>query len=470
MIDRMSAGLLTFTVLIMVICAAVISNAQTAVDLPNGVVKENVPIKDKPGQNYSIYLPKTYSSEKHWPLIYVFDPMGRGTFAVDKYHLVAEKHGYILVGSNNSRNGLQWDELKSIIQGLWSDTHAKFAIDTQRTYAAGFSGGARVASLAAALCGTCIAGVIASGAGFSPAITLTSKIGFNFFGAVGRDDYNYTELIKLTDSLGKLGLRPHLEYFDGVHQWMPVETFEKAIVWMNIRAMQKGFLPNDEKLISDYLNSRASDADKLVSTGQLLFAAREYRSLVDDLEGLANTSAYSQRADQIDSLPQFKKAAKAETDELERQASDAQKLTATTRQTPDGQGPQASASLIISDLEKRASSEDEAVRHVAKRVLAQVYAESLESAMFTYEPQKQYDLAIANLRLATQVSPKNWYAVFQLGRAYALAHRRKNAVDSIERSIELGLRDQALIEKDDAFSELRGSDVFQKLLLKVKQQ
>jgi tetratricopeptide (TPR) repeat protein len=450
--------------------AAVTTSAQTNIDLPNGVVKDEVLVKDKPGQSYSIYLPKTYSVDKHWPIIYVFDPMGRGNLAVDKYHSVAEKYGYILVGSNNSRNGLQWDEIRSIIQDLWSDTHARLSIDTQRTYAAGFSGGARVASLAAALCGSCISGVIASGAGFSPAITLSSKIGFDFFGAVGLDDYNYPELIKLKDSLSKLGLSSHLAIFDGVHQWMPAETFESAVVWTNIRSMKKGSLPKDEKLISEYINTRAGDADKLASTGHLLFAVREYRSLVDDLEGFADTSAYSKRADQIASLPQFKKAAKAETVELEQQASDARKLMATIDQTPNDQGPQPSASSMISELEKRASSEDEAVRHVAKRTLAEVYAESLESAMFTYEPQKQYDRTIANLRLAAQVSPKNWYAMYQLGRAYALSHRRKNAVDAIERSIELGLSDRALIEKDNAFLELRGDDDFQRLLLKVKQQ
>ena len=465
---RIRIGL--WMLIVMAGCAAMTTDAQTNVDLPAGVVKDEVLVKDKPGQSYSIYLPKSYTAEKRWPIIYIFDPMGRGALAVNNYHLVAEKYGFILVGSKNSRNGLQWDEIRSIIQDLWNETHAKLSIDTQRTYAAGFSGGARVASLAATLCGSCISGVIASGAGFSPAITLSSKIGFDFFGAVGMDDYNYPELIKLKDSLNKLGISSHLAFFDGVHQWMPPETFESAVVWMNIRAMEKGSQPKDDKLISEYVNSRAGEADKLASTNQLLLAAREYRSLVDDLEGLANTSAYLQRADQLAALPKFKKAVKAETIALERQASDAKKLMATIDQAPNDQGPQLSASSIISDLEKRASSEDEAVRHVAKRTLAQVYAESLESAMFTYEPQKQYDLAIANLRLATQVSPKNWYAMYQLGRAYALDHRRKNAVDAIERSIELGLRDRALIEKDDAFSELRGSDDFQILLLKVKQQ
>jgi tetratricopeptide (TPR) repeat protein len=463
-------GLWMLTVFIMVGCATVVVDAQTNVDNPTGVVKDSVPVNNKPLQSYSIYLPKSYSVEKQWPIIYVFDPMGRGAFAVNNYHSVAEKYGFILVGSNNSRNGLQLDEIRSIIQDLWSDTHTKFSIDPQQTYAAGFSGGARVASLAAALCGSCIAGVIASGAGFSPAITISSKISFDFYGAVGLDDYNYPELIKLKESLSKLGLRSHLAFFDGAHQWMPAETFASAVVWMNIRAMKKGSLPKDEKLISEYINSRASDADKLATDGNLLFSVRKYRSLVDDLEGLANTSAYSQKADQLASLPQFKKAVKAETVALEQQASDAKKLMATIDQTPNDQGPQPSASSMISDLEKRASSEDEAVRHVAKRALAQVYAESLESAMFTYEPQKQYDLAIANLRLATQVSPKNWYATFQLGRAYALSHRRKKAVDAIERSIELGLRDRALIEKDEAFSELHSSDEFQNLLLKVKQQ
>ena len=69
-----------------------------------------------------------------------------------------------MVGSNNSRNG-PIEPVREAITATIDDTNSRFKIDDRRVYAAGFSGGSRVA-LAWALNGS-IAGVVACGAGFT---------------------------------------------------------------------------------------------------------------------------------------------------------------------------------------------------------------------------------------------------------------------------------------------------------------
>ena len=90
--------------------------------------------------------------------------MARGAVPVARFKDAAEKYGYIVVGSNNSRNGPQ--PLSEIVSDLWADTHARFSIDDQRVYLAGFSGGARVAISVAFWLKDRVAGVIACGGGF----------------------------------------------------------------------------------------------------------------------------------------------------------------------------------------------------------------------------------------------------------------------------------------------------------------
>jgi hypothetical protein len=59
----------------------------------------------EPSQSYALYLPSSYSAKQKWPILYVFDPAARGERAVAVIKAAAEKFGYIVAASNNSRNG-----------------------------------------------------------------------------------------------------------------------------------------------------------------------------------------------------------------------------------------------------------------------------------------------------------------------------------------------------------------------------
>src|SRR5215472_15692303 len=55
-------------------------------------------------QSYALFLPSAYTPAKRWPILYPFDPAGRGRRPVDLYSETAERYGLVLAGSNNSRN------------------------------------------------------------------------------------------------------------------------------------------------------------------------------------------------------------------------------------------------------------------------------------------------------------------------------------------------------------------------------
>ncbi|HKQ93218.1 MAG TPA: hypothetical protein VJZ77_21330, partial [Blastocatellia bacterium] len=75
-----------------------------AQELPVGKIIERVVCLKDAGQSYALYLPSNYTTDRRWPVIYAFDPAARGLRPVERFKDAAEKYGYIIVGSNNSRN------------------------------------------------------------------------------------------------------------------------------------------------------------------------------------------------------------------------------------------------------------------------------------------------------------------------------------------------------------------------------
>src|SRR5579864_7201754 len=203
-------------------------DTKTSEGLEKGVVLPQV-VGVEAGQSYALYLPAGYTSAKKWPITYAFDPGARGSVPAELMKNAAEKYGYIVAASNNSRNGPFEPDAKAA-QAMWSDTHTRLSIDDTRIYFAGFSGGARVAAQLAQLC-KCVSGVFLSGAGFPLGAQPSKAAMFPVFMTAGLTDFNYGELVRLDEQLDSLGFVHFLRRFDGQHQWAPAEIWPQAFAW-----------------------------------------------------------------------------------------------------------------------------------------------------------------------------------------------------------------------------------------------
>src|SRR6266496_1939550 len=157
---------------------------QQAYAIPKGQIVEKLECLNDSSQSYALYLPSNYTPARKWPILYALDPGARGKTPVEHFKAAAEKYGWILAGSNNSRNG-PWRRSADAWSAMTKDTHQRFSIDDDRVYATGFSGGARMALQIAQLCQDCLAGVIASGAGFPAGLAPSTSMHFLFFGTTG---------------------------------------------------------------------------------------------------------------------------------------------------------------------------------------------------------------------------------------------------------------------------------------------
>ena len=116
-------------------------------------------------QSYALYLPSTYVASRRWPIIYFFDPGGRGERPVELYKSSPR--------STDSSSlapiipAISPADQAASVNAIWQDTHLRLAMDEHRTFVSGFSGGARVAGAMALSCSQChIAGMVAFGAGY----------------------------------------------------------------------------------------------------------------------------------------------------------------------------------------------------------------------------------------------------------------------------------------------------------------
>ena len=85
-------------------------------------------------------------------IIFIFDPSGTAINGINAFKAGAEKFGYILVCSNNSKNG-PYQMNFDLTNRLFNHIFSEFNIAENRIYTAGFSGGSRLACTVAVLTG-----------------------------------------------------------------------------------------------------------------------------------------------------------------------------------------------------------------------------------------------------------------------------------------------------------------------------
>jgi predicted esterase len=270
-----------------------------AQSFPTGTIVEDVKCAADAAQSYALYLPSRYAPDRPWSLLIAFHPGARGRAMVERYQGAAEQYGYIVAASNNSRNG-PWSVSVAAVNAMTADVAQRFAINPQRVYATGMSGGARVA-MQLALANETIAGVIASSAGF-PDSEPRARVGFALFATAGRDDFNYIEM-RLLDR--KLKTPHRLVIFEGGHTLPPESVALDAIEWMELQAMQAGRRGRDEALIDRLLERRRAASAAASSPAGVVHALE---AIVADFSGLRDVSADGRRLKELSQQPDVKKA------------------------------------------------------------------------------------------------------------------------------------------------------------------
>jgi poly(3-hydroxybutyrate) depolymerase len=447
-------------------------------EIARGRVIDKVVCKADPGQSYALYLPSHYTPEKRWPILYAFDPGAEGRVPVELFQEAAEKYGWIVVGSLNSQNGPMQGSIDAS-NALWKDTHTRFSVDDRRIYTTGFSGGARVAVWVAYLCQTCVAGVIACGAGFHQQIAPTpatppASISFALFATVGTDDFNFGELKNLDDVLTVIGLPHRLAMFEGGHMWAPKEVLTRALGWMEMQAIKAGRRAKDDALVAELWQQDSERARALEAAKKSYDAYVAYRALVADFRGLRETIEFEKKLAQLKETAEVKQGLREEKDQIRRQQELTNQLIAYQERRKDVETRTLAFGefkRVLGELRKKAGeTEDSIERRISRRTLHDVFAYYYEGASNLIQRRKDLPLAVFKLEIATEIAENSSQLMFELATAYALNGEKKKALDALRRAVEKGFTDIARMNSSPALEDVRKESEYRKILDSMSQK
>ena len=486
---------------------AVLFTAARAQPLPRqvmatGEIIEKVICAESPEQSYALYLPSKYTAEKSWPLLLALDPGARGKIPVEHFKEAAEKYGWIVVASNNSRNGPIAPSVRAI-DALWRDTHVRFSIDDRRVYFTGFSGAARAVIAIAGACNQCAAGVITGGAGFPPTFAPSKATRFSFFTTIGIDDFNFPEVKQFEDTLAKAGVDHQVRVFDGKHEWAPADVLVEALEWMELRAMSVGARAREDKLIDDLWRKQLTRAQALESAGDRYQAYQAYLAAASSFNSLRDVTLIKERVAALGGSREIRDGRRSEEQEIRKQRdlekqiyglltrSGTDSLFADNDRHGAAGGPGEEASPVrpgsVGDLssDDRASAQsklramivdvrkasvsinDPSERRVARRVLGGLYIALVERGSNFLEVQKRYRPAVRMFELATEVSPERSGIYYLLATAYAANGDKKKSLNALKTAFEKGFKDLEAVKKNAAFDSIRSEPGYQDLVKKL---
>jgi tetratricopeptide (TPR) repeat protein len=489
----MKRALLSLTALFFCLAAKSLAD-----EFPSGEIIQKVECKSAPF-SYALYLPSSYTHSKKWPIIYCFDPAARGSLPLERFKEAAEKYGYLLVGSNDSRNGPD-TPLGQIVRALWEDTHLRLSIDENQICAAGFSGGARVASGVAYSAEGRIQGVIGCGAGFNSHITPSGTFPFVFFGTIGTEDFNYYELRELDSSLAASGITHRVETFEGGHDWASSALCLRAVEWMQLQAIKSGRRARDEAFIEGLFAERARSLEASVDIYQAYVMSEQ---IAQDFKGLRDVSRFEKRAAELKDAKEVRQAIKLDRDQITEQKRRAAQLLSMrarlrspqefvaapdlsvssggleNRQFGAATGSSADAAderrLLVMDLRraiadlknKSDAKENTPERALARRILNQYTAHSYELTMLLLQTRK-YELAAQNLEVEAEIRPDNSRLFYQLACAHSQAGNKKKAIDALKKAVQKGFKNIEELKSSPALDQIRQEAGFQKIVEGIK--
>ena len=459
--DRLIKG----AILLALACGLAVSHAQ-AVAFERGTILDSIGVADRQEETFALYLPQGYDPAVPAPVVFIFDPAARGRHAVEFFIPSAEQYGYILVCSNQTRNG-PYQQNFAIANRLFTEVFSRFQIDPQRVYTAGFSGGSRLAASIAILTKQ-IQGVVACGAGLasgSAYLQLSEPYNFSYAGLVGNEDMNYREMINTRNWLSRLNVRNELFQFAGDHKWPPSEELLVAFDWLQLEVFRKGLAPVDTQQVRSIYEKYSRRALNLEASGEPLRAHDEYARLVRNFGPYVGLEDIVGRQGQLVQSKDYRKAKQAwETSQAMEDTLVSRYSDRLYRDIPGhSAGSQAWWHREIGKLEAKRQKADPEQKRMLQRVLNTIWAmahfRATDDAITPTVPEKAFCLD-----LCIRVEPEDPMGyLLQMGN-YINGNDFDRALDYLEKLLGSGYDNLEFIRNHKPLEPLRGMTRYKELI------
>jgi pimeloyl-ACP methyl ester carboxylesterase len=438
--------------------------------LPQGRIIGKVPCGLDASQTYALYLPSNYAADKQWPILYALDAGARGTLPVERFQEAAEKYGYILAGSNNSRNG-PVKIVQDAMNALLVDTRTRFSVDPRRMYVAGFSGGARAAAQVGLAMNGKIAGIIAFGAGFPPDMPPAAPIPFAIYLAAGNEDFNFAELRELDGALERFQTPHEFETFSGGHEWPSAAVCTHAIEWLELQGMKSGIRARDPILIEEIYAKALGEAALHEKDHRLRESLERYSSALRSFSGLRDVERLQSSIQRLNQTVEIRRSRSVEKEAETRQKTTDRELIGLFQDLIHARDRQFTLQKLNAELDRLrndAGQEKDEIRHLAAtRSLTRFWIMLNEEGSDALE-RHEFSSAVLRLELMARIRPDNPNIYYHLAIAHCMSGRKKEAMESLRKAVAKGFKDIAILESNSDLDPLRKMPEYQKIIEDLK--
>jgi len=425
-------------------------------DYTNAKVYPAVACTSDTSLSYALFLPPQYDKGKPSPLLILFDSHGDGLLPVNLFSAEAAKSGFIIAGSNNSKNGMSIEQTTAIYRTMLTDLTSRFSIEKKAVYLCGFSGGSRVAG-AAAISEGGVAGVVGCGAGM-PNTNQKPVSSFSYLAVVGNQDFNFTEMQQLDQSLEQAGYQHHLLVFEGIHQWPPKVVVPDIFTWLRFDAMRQQAIQVNRNEINVFIEKNDKTANRYEAEGKPALQQETYLKMMHYLQGLTDIAPLQGEINrllgnkEVIAYQEKQKQILAAEQELQRKY-------APEIQQKNTEWWTAETAKLHALSEKSGTPEMNAVY---KRVLGYL---SLNSYMYSTGALKQGDLAAAAkyIEIYRLVDPSNSEHRYLAAKVAAQLNQPDVLFSDLKQAFDLGFNDIKRLNSDADFANYRQDERYKKL-------
>ncbi len=440
--------------------------------VPVDKIVDTVWCKSSAGQSYSLYLPLQYDRSRNWPVVLIFDPAARGKTGVRVFMEAGQKYGFILAGSNNSRNGPLENNFTAAAAMLL-DLSGRFNIDPKRIYVAGFSGGSRFA-LSFAVKDRRISGVIGCGAGlpgdqyYLPSVNSS----FLYYGLAGNRDMNYLEMHDLPAFFNnKTGIISYIRTFSGMHDWPGSDLILEAVEWIIYQSMTRKVIATDRTFIlymedktQKLISSQQSAGNIIDASIYMSFTARDFQGTPFGSRVAGSLSAIEKSPDYQKAVRKWNKIAQTEGQRREKYMN---YLMSTVRSGPLPDSASAwwkneTRSLVW--LREKGAPENS---QMASRILNFISILCSEQGT-SYFRNSFFTQAATFFEVCTMSDSENKNNYYNLSRAFAGAGKIKESIDALSAAVNHGFDSRKSVESDSVFVALKDNQRFREIVSKLK--
>lgn len=450
------------SIILMLIPALLFCNKALCQSYEKGIITDNVICAHDTAQSYALYLPSNYNSKQVWPIIYIFEPLARGSLPLTLFKQAAETYGYIIVSSNNSKNG-SWALVFDAARAMKKDTEQKFNIDKKRIYTAGFSGGSR-AAMATAKTIFNATGIIANAGAYlaKKGYTIKATDSIAYAAIVGYKDMNYLEHIKLDNELEHQGANSLLLITDKPHQWATSQQVLLAIKWMELITNSQLTTFKKDHILESFIHY----GDSISASPNIVFNLRTLQALENNWGITFTPSTHSLLA-----TKQFQKELKLKQKAEEKEKIQLRKYKeafASLHNTRfnvewDSIHTKSWWRTEIDRVSKKQLSDKKFTSLAAQRLFNYLSAGFAENS-FLYEQRQEYTFALDLNEMWGYTQPKSVWAMYNKAKLLAKLNENQKAIEALYMAKNLGMKHKASLTKQPAFKNLRTNPKFISLL------